>query len=138
MSLEDDMKTVAGDLDLLNELERQNFDEIRRLRAHERVELRIGVQLRGASSSQIDEIRIEGETKDVSTGGCMAIFTTPVGVGDVYRVTFDSSKLNVPMVFGRCLRCCLLREDAFEAAFSFFSPITLASAPQQAKRDLLD
>ena len=39
--------------------------------------------------------------------------------------------LDLPIVFGRCLRCKLIREDAFEAGFSFFTPIHLEDFVQE-------
>ena len=62
---------------------------------------------------------------DISSGGCRVMFASPVGVGDIYRLEFDSEQLQLPLVFARCVRCSLVREDGFDAGFSFFSPICL-------------
>ena len=111
--------------DILAELEGQTSDEIRKRRVHERIVIKATVILRpGNSSAQLD-LKMQGVTGDVSKGGCSAMYPLPVQVGDIYRLEFDASQLDVPIVFARCLRCRMVREDAFEANFKFFSPITL-------------
>ena len=45
--------------------------------------------------------------------------------GDVYRLEFDRSEFDLPVTFVLCRRCLLLRDDAYEAGFSFFAPISL-------------
>ena len=126
------------DVELLKELERQSVDEIRKLRAHERIDTKVRLVIQPGDSSRLKGSRIQGYTSDVSSGGCCAVSTEPVGVGDIYRLSFDRAQLDVPMVFGRCVRCRLLREDAFEAAFAFFAPIALSDLASPAKKDLLD
>ncbi len=44
---------------------------------------------------------------------------------------------DVPLVFARCVRCRLLREEAFEAAFAFFSDVSIASLEDTSQKDLL-
>jgi hypothetical protein len=46
-------------------------------------------------------------------------------VGDTFRIEIESKSPRIPPVRARCLRCRLVREDAFEAAFSFSAPIDL-------------
>ena len=67
----------------------------------------------------------------------MAIFVSPVTVGDVYRLQFDKASIDLPLVFARCLRCRLVREDAFEAGFTFFTPISLTKGPEKKSKGLL-
>ena len=121
------------DFGLLKDLERQSVDEIAKLRAHERIDRKIRLVLQRGDSSRVNEMRLQAYTSDVSSGGCCVISTGPVGVGDIFRITFDKSQLDVPMVFGRCVRCRLLREDSFEVAFSFFNPVTLGQADNGSK-----
>ena len=68
---------------------------------------------------------MHGVSGDVSSGGCLLLVATPLMVGDIYWLTFDRSVIDLPPAFGRCLRCRLIREDAFEAGFKFLSPVTL-------------
>jgi hypothetical protein len=119
------------DFGLLKDLERQSVDEIAKRRAHERIDRKIRLVLQRGDSSRVNEMRLQAYTSNVSSGGCCVVSTGPVGVGDIFRITFDRSQLDVPMVFGRCVRCRLLREDSFEVAFSFFNPVTLAQSEKR-------
>lgn len=112
-------------LDLLSELEQNRSDEVRRQRKHFRLQVRLRVTLQPANASALLTLKMQGTTGDLSEGGCCVLFPMPVQVGDVYRLTFDRTQLDVPMVFARCLRCRLLREDAYEAGFQFFAPLAL-------------
>ncbi len=112
-------------IELLNELERNTSDEIRMRRAHFRVQIKAPVTVRPASASELTRFKLQGVTGDLSEGGCLTLFPLPVGVGDVYRLEFDRNVLNLPLTFARCVRCILLREDAYEAGFSFFAPVQL-------------
>ena len=128
----------ALDLELLSELERQSMTEIRKLRAHERVDIRVQLTIQPGNSSQLGEFSVLAATCNVSAGGCLVQAPVPVAVGDVFRLQFDRSRMDVPLVFGRCVRCRLLREDAFEVAFSFFSPIELGTRNTGPGGDLLE
>lgn len=124
-----------GAFDLLKELERNKSDDIRRQRSHFRVAIKAKVTLQPANASQMLDFRLQGTTGDVSGGGCQLLFPMPVNVGDVYRLAFDRGELDLPLTFARCVRCRLLREDAFEAGFTFFAPISMpANLHEQATR----
>lgn len=125
------------DLDLLKDLERQSVEQIRKLRAHERLEIKIGVVLEPGNASAADDLKLRGVTGDLSEGGCQVIFSKPVGVGDIFRLRFERGKVDIPVVYARCLRCRLVREDHFEAGFSFFNPIKIGSAAPETGEDLL-
>jgi len=117
---------------LLHELEQNTPAQIRRQRAHFRLAVKAAVLLHPGSASDVTGVKVRGATGDISAGGCSALFPVPVGVGDVYRLEFDRTALDLPLTFARCVRCRLVREDAYEAGFSFFSPVTL---PESAKAD---
>jgi hypothetical protein len=114
-----------GAFHLLEELERNTPDEIRRQRAHFRLSVKAAITLLPGNISDTLKFKVQGVTGDLSEGGCRALFPLPPRVGDIYRLEFDRKALNLPLTFARCVRCHLLREDAFEAGFSFFSPISL-------------
>ena len=137
--LEDELDSlgVEQSIDLVKELESQSIEKIRSLRAHERFNARVHVVLQPGNSSALTELTVQGTTGDVSRGGFGGIFPVPVQVGDVYRVTFVHEQLRVPLVFARCLCCRLVREDAFEAGFKFFNPITLPDAVKDKNKDFL-
>lgn len=111
------------DFGLLQDLERQTAEEIRQQRAHQRVAVKAKVILEPANSSELDGWKVQGITGDVSEGGCRAMFPRPIGVGDVFRMHFEHPEFDIPMLFARCLRCKMIREDAFEAGFRFFTQI---------------
>jgi len=110
--------------ELLNDLEKQSLAQIRKLRKHQRFEIRVPVVLRPGNSSSREE-PLHGTTIDVSDGGCMLQFPRPIGVGDVYQLTIEDERLDLPVIFARCRRCRMVREDSFEAGFSFFTSIRL-------------
>jgi c-di-GMP-binding flagellar brake protein YcgR len=114
--------------ELLHELERNTSDEIRRQRAHFRLTVKVRVTLQPGNATDRLKFKMQGTTGDISEGGCRTLFPLPVQVGDIYRLEFDQSQLDLPLTFARCVRCVLLREDAYEAGFQFFSPI---SFPEQ-------
>ncbi len=129
--LENGEGSLGGDeaFALLRDLERNTPTEIRRQRAHFRLAIKAGVVLQPGNATEMMKLKLQGVTGDVSEGGCSALFPIPIRVGDVYRLQFDRKALALPLTFARCVRCRLVREDAFEAGFAFFSPISL---PEQA------
>lgn len=120
--------------DLLDELERNRPEVIRKQRAHQRVRIKVKVIIRPGNTSDQSKLKIQGMTGDISEGGCCVLSPLPLGVGDVYRLEFEPSVVGVPIVFARCLRCRLVREDAFEVGFAFFRPVPLADAGEQQVR----
>jgi PilZ domain len=125
------------DPELLQSLERQQGEEVSKARMHTRVEAKFKVIVRPGNASDSLRFKLQGITADLSRGGCRLILPLPVGVGDVFRIEFESGEQRIPMVFARCLRCRLVREDAFEAGFSFFTPIDLPTGLGHAPTELL-
>ena len=117
------------DPEVLKSLEQQKGAEVSRGRVHARLETALTVHVRPGNASDRTSIELVGITADLSRGGCRLILPLPVTVGDVFRVEFESAAPRIPLVFARCLRCRLVREDAFEAGFSFFAPIDLPEEP---------
>ena len=113
---------------LLQELEVNTSDAIRRLRADERVAIKSKIVIRSGNAGDLQQPEIQGVTGDVSGSGCLVLSPIPLLVGTIYRLSFDRSVLDLPMVFARCLRCRLIREEAFECGFAFFSRLELPSA----------
>ncbi len=110
---------------VLRDLERNTPSEIRRQRAHFRLAIKAGVVLQPGNASEMTKLSLQGMMGDISEGGCSILFPIPIRVGDVYRLQFDRKMLSLPLTFARCVRCRLVREDAFEAGFAFFSSISL-------------
>jgi c-di-GMP-binding flagellar brake protein YcgR len=119
--------------ELLQELERNTPEEIRRQRAHFRIVLRSKVLLSPGNASEAMKFKWQGVTGDISQGGCKALFPMPIGVGDVYRLDFRQGPMGLSILFARCIRCREVREDAYEAGFRFFTPVSLSDV--EAKSD---
>ncbi len=111
--------------DLLKELEQNTPEEIRRQRAHFRFMVKVPIILQPGNASQIREFKVQGVTGDISEGGLGALFPIPVNVGDIYRLQFDRKQIDLPMVYALCMRCSMVRDDAFSSGFKFFSAIEL-------------
>jgi len=110
---------------LLQDLEKNTPDAIRRQRAHFRLAIKASVTLQPGNASKLLAMKVKGVTGDISEGGTSILFPIAPRVGDIYRLAFDQSVLRLPLTFARCVRCRLVREDAFEAGFSFFAPIAI-------------
>ena len=111
--------------DLLQELEQNTPEELVRQRAHFRITIKAPVTLQPGNASERLTMRVRGVTGDISQSGCKCLFPTPVGVGDVYRLEFDKERIGLPTVFAQCMRCSVVRDDAYEAGFKFFTNVTL-------------
>ncbi len=120
-----DILDAQDSLGLLQELERNTPAEIRKQREHFRATIKSNVTLQSGNASELLDWKICGVTREVSQGGLGALFPIPIHVGDVYRIQFERGQIDLPLTFARCLRCRLVREDAYEAGFSFFTPISL-------------
>ncbi len=126
-------------LEAIAEIEQSTPDNIKQMRSSARISIRAKVLAQPANASQRNSFQTQGVLGDISHGGCLILFTEPLRVGDIYRLTFDKNLLHVEPTFGRCLRCRLIREDAFEAGFSFFNRVDLSKvANQSASTDLFD
>ena len=93
--------------------------------AHFRIAVKSAVILQPGNASDLLRFKVRGVTGDVSEGGCSILFPLSPRVGDIYRLQFDKAALDIPLTFTRCVRCRLIREDAYEAGFAFFNDITL-------------
>ena len=122
----DHLDDEASAFDLLRDLERQTPEEIRRKRSSDRIEVKAEVVIQSGDSSRMCKGAVQAVTGDLSEGGCRIMSPVPLGVGDVYRLMFDREALDLSLTFARCVRCRLVREDAFEVGFLFFNPIHLS------------
>ncbi|MBN2448012.1 MAG: PilZ domain-containing protein [Phycisphaerae bacterium] len=114
-----------GAFEMLKELEQNTPEEIRRQRTHFRVQIKARITITPANTSAACEWRMQGTTGDLSEGGCRALLPAPIMVGDVYRLEFDRTQLDLPLTFVRCVRCLMLAEERFEVGFRFFSLVSL-------------
>jgi hypothetical protein len=121
---------VELDLDLLQKIENLALEQVCKLRMHERVEARVPVRLDAANRD--DSVpSVKGVTQDLSPGGCRAIMRAAPHVGDIFRLEIELEKDAGQTLYARCLRCALLRDDAFDVAFQFLSELALPEADEQ-------
>ncbi len=124
-------------LEALADLERNKSSEIKEARTSSRIRIKSKVIVQPGNSGERNKIKIQGVTGDISAGGCQILFPVPLQVGDIYWLTFDRNDLQIDSMFVRCLRVRLIREDAFEAGFKFFSTIDLSHAVEGRNSEML-
>jgi hypothetical protein len=112
--------------DSLMALKANTPSSVLKMRTSGRIEVRSRVLLRYGNASQRDVAPIEGTTADISQGGCQVVTPRPLWVGDYFLIEFDPQHLDAPPTMGRCLRCRMLNEDAFEIGMKFNSPLQIA------------
>lgn len=117
-------QTPNEDETLVAELQRNTTANIRHEREHERFAVSAALDALPANLSDSTAGQ-PGRTVDVSAGGCMGVFETPLRVGDVYRLQLHG-RSTMPELFARCLRVRMLRQGAFEAGFVFLTPVDLS------------
>ncbi len=130
--------TAQEALEAMAEIEQNTPQQIKKLRSHARIAVRAKVVAQPANSSQRNSFQTQGVLGDISRGGCLILFSDPILVGDLYRLSFDRSMLDLEPIFCRCLRCRLVRENAFEAGFSFFHPLDLSGLEKPNESELFD
>lgn len=121
----------------ISELEHNTSAHIQQQRAHDRIQTRCKVLVHRGNSSERSSKTIHAISGDVSAGGCLLLSPCTLLVGDVYWLTFDANVVPIDPVFARCVRCRLVREDAFEAGFRFFNEIVLPDSIEDTSDDLL-
>jgi len=139
MSNHIDDVTHLGDDDMafevLRELERQTPYEIKERRTSSRVTIKSKVILQPGNSSDALKLKLRGITGNISNTGFGAVFPISIGVGDIYRLQFDSIQIDLPLVFARCMSCSMVDENAFSAGFKFFTEIDVSQAVKQAAQE---
>ncbi len=125
---DDDILGVSDALEALNELENNTDQAILAQRSSERIDVRTRVVIRPANSSERTAMTVEAMTADISDGGCRVLTSTPLMAGDVFWLAFDDAQLCLGSLFGRCMRCRMVQEDAFEVGFRFLNAIDLKNA----------
>ena len=118
--------------EILDEMKRSTPEAVESMRAHGRLSVRANVIVDPGNQSDRGSWRVQGVTGDVSAGGAQILTPAPLRIGDIYLISFDRSKIDVPPVFARCLRARLVREDAFEAGLKFLQPIELPTLAEGA------
>lgn len=114
-------------LEAVASLESNNATAVKFARKHHRFEIRTQVLVQPSDSIDRDGADWRGECHDISNGGCRLLLNKPLQLGSIYWIQFKPSTVTLDPVFARCVRGCLLRENAFEFGMSFLTPIELPS-----------
>ncbi len=110
-------------LKLLEELALNHVDDVKEKRINGRFKLKASCWVSPGNLSQRAEFSYEGSTRDFSAGGLLAVFPSPLAVGDIYHLSFDREILDLAPLIARCIKCRMLGEDAFEIALAFFQAV---------------
>ena len=122
---DNDDPTIGDNRDVLEELERSTSEQIRRAGVHFRVRVKSKVTVRPGNVNDPTEVKNVGVSAELTDISVTGVFPAPLCVGDVYRVYFDRATLDLPMMFGRCVRCRFIQEEAYEGGLEFFTPVVL-------------
>ena len=105
-------------------------------RGNDRMELNSPAQLVPGNVSGRDGRTYDGNCRDISNRGCRLILTQPLVVGDIYLMEVENEELGLDPSFGRCVRCHMIREDAFEVGLNFLSPVSFETLTEGSPMDL--
>ncbi|MFK7818358.1 MAG: PilZ domain-containing protein [Planctomycetaceae bacterium] len=114
-------------IEALKQLEVSSRSAVMQKRGKSRLTIEINVTIQRGDSSRRSEFTISGSSSDISTNGCKLLAPTPVLPGDVYWLQFAKNEAGIGNVMARCVRCHMIREDAFEIGMTFFNEIDLSS-----------
>jgi hypothetical protein len=123
--------------ELISELSQSTPEAVEKMRASTRLSIRTKVTVEAASLSHRDGKKLQGVSGDISAGGTQILLPRPLGVGDVFWLSFDREAIDIPPVFALCLRGRQVRPDAFEAGLRFLEPVVLPAQKQDGTRTLL-
>lgn len=135
-----DVDQADGLLSAINDLAANTQDEVQARRFANRLELNCATKLVPGNVSSRDGTEFDGKCRDVSDNGCRLVLSRPLIVGDIYLIEIDSPTFRGDLVFGRCVRCHMLREDTFDCGLNFLSPVSIEStqASQAKSSSLID
>ena len=134
---QDNAESVMGANELIKDLSQNTSDAVKSMRQSNRLDVRVKVYVEQASLSVRNGIRLQGVTGDVSSGGSQILLAKPLGIGDVYQLSFDRNELDLAPVYALCLRGRQVRPDAFEAGLRFLEPVTLPQVDETTTEGLL-
>lgn len=123
---EDGVIHMSEALDALSELEKNTSKAITAMRSSQRIDIRTKVWVQPGNSSARSGFVMEALTADISKGGCMILTPRPLMVGDIFWLRFSDEDIHINPLLVRCLRCRLVREDAFEVGIRFLNDIDLS------------
>ncbi len=122
---------------LIDELAESTPEAVQKMRSSTRLSIRAKVTVEPASLSHRDGRKLQGVTGDISAGGTQILVPRPLGIGDVFQLSFDREMIDLPPVYALCLRGRQVRPDAFEAGLRFLEHVTLPDQGGRESRSLL-
>lgn len=123
--------TPEGLLSAIEDLAKNAKENVKSSRRdNERMTLNSPAELIPGNVSGRDGRVYSGSCRDISNRGCRLILTQPLIVGDIYLMSVENQELGLDPSFGRCVRCHMIREDAFEVGLNFLSPVSFSETTQ--------
>lgn len=133
----DSQKITPDAEELINELAESTPEAAQKMRSSTRLSIRAKVTVEAASLSHRDGRKLQGVTGDISTGGTQILVPKPLGIGDVFQLSFDREAIDIAPVYALCLRGRQVRPDAYEAGLRFLEPVSLPDQGNPGTRSLL-
>ena len=123
-----DLEQAEGLLSAIQDLEANSKENVNARRYANRLELNCEVNLLPGNVSDRNGQDFNGKCRDVSNRGCRLVLTKPLVVGDIYLIKIKATAFGGDLIFGRCVRCHMLREDTFECGLNFLSPVSIKAS----------
>ena len=98
--------TAQEAVEAIAEIEQNTPQQVKKLRSHARIAARAKVVAQPANTSKRNRFQTQGVLGDISRGGCLILFSDPLLVGDIYRLSFERSTIPASS------RCSLAACDA--------------------------
>ena len=117
-------------LKLLEELALNHPHDVKEQRINGRFKIKAPCWVSPGNLSQRAEFLHEGSTRDLSAGGLLAVFPSPLAVGDLYSLSFDRQVLDLSPLIARCVKCRMVEEGIFEIALAFFEVVVFPGSSE--------
>ena len=127
---QDTAASPEGLLSAIEDLAKNTKQNVQSRRSNDRMTLNAPTVLVPGNVSGRDGRTYNGSCRDISNRGCRLILTQPLIVGDIYLMNVQNEELGFDPSFGRCVRCHMIREDAFEVGINFLSPVSFNEPAQ--------
>ena len=110
---------------VLEELELNQPKDVMEVRCVDEVEVKSTIWVEPGNASDRDGHKLVGMSSRIGKMNVTTVFSRPLRVGDVYRITFDKEALDLEPCYGLCRRCRFVNADTFESMLTFFAPVRM-------------
>ncbi len=110
---------------VLEELELNQPKDVMEIRCIDEVEVKSTIWVEPGNASDRDGHKLVGMSSRIGKMNVTTVFSRPLRVGDVYRITFDKDVVDVESCYGLCRRCRFVNADTFESMLTFFAPVRM-------------